>query len=72
LNNDDEAQNPEEKTSSLLTTKNSVFSPFICPQAPKSCVEKFKLGSDTKESSEVMEEKNNSRFIDESLCGQTH
>ena len=48
LNNEDEVQNPEEKTSSLVTSKNSVFSPFICPQAPKTCVGNFKLGSDSK------------------------
>lgn len=52
LNNEEEIQNPEEKTSSWMNTKISAFSPFICPQVPKLNLGSFKLGSDSKEMSE--------------------
>lgn len=72
LHNEDEVQNPEEKTSSLLNTKNSVFSPFICPQVPRSSIANFKLTSDTKDQSEPRELKGDLINIDSQLFGQSH
>ncbi len=49
LRQEEDIQNPEEKSSSNFQIKSGMFSPLICPQIPKSNMANFKLLNFTKD-----------------------